>query len=169
VGEPRVQIPAITEIVRGALELREASLVIYRARTLVEFKTELLGCGLVFIEEDGHRSWQIGELDGHHCHLDIGLVTRVVFGAEPVSCQQGRTNYTVWFEVDDDCGNPYRPRAYFSVVLNKPYLPDGTPKMEIIGSVAKLYLRFADNPAVSAEAGFLESMPAMVAPRPPGQ
>jgi hypothetical protein len=86
---------AVPDILRGALAFREASLVIYRHKTLVEFKTEKLGPGLSLYEEDGHVSWQIGAFDDHHCHLDVGACTSVVFGAEPVSCQGGRLNYTV--------------------------------------------------------------------------
>lgn len=158
--EPKLLLPGIVEIVRGALALRDASLVIYRHRTLVEFKTEKLGGGLTLYEEDGYTSWQIGDFDDHHCHLDIGLCTRVVFGAEPVSCQKGRLNYTVWFLVDGDAGNPYRKDAYFSVTLNRPYHPDGSERRDVIDPVFDLYRRFEEAQGVSAEEAFLRAMAA---------
>ncbi len=159
VADPVLRLPGIEAMVRGALALRAASLVIYRRRTLVEFKTERLGAGLSLYEEDGHTSWQIGDFDDHHCHLDIGLVTEVVFGAEPVSCQGGRLNYTIWFLTDDDSGNPYRPRAYFSVTLNRPYAADGAPLREVIAPVFALWRTLEGRPGVSAEPGFLEAIP----------
>lgn len=157
-AEPKVLMPEIAEIVQGALSVREASLVIYRHRTLIELKTEKLGRGLSLYEEDGHTSWQIGEFDDHHCHLDVGLCTEVVFSAEPVSCQGGRRNYTIWFQVDRDCGNPYRPTGYFSVTFNKPYTADGAPRRDLIDQMFDLYRRFAATPGVSADQGFLDAM-----------
>lgn len=155
---PILHIPAIAEIVQAALDLKGASLVIFRHKTLIEFKTEKLGQGLSLYEEHGHVSWQIGAFDGHHCHLDVGACTQVIFGAEPVSCQGGRLNYTVWFLVEGDCGNPYRSNAYFSVTLNQPYGEDGLARMEVIEPVFELYGRFRDNPSVSAEPAFLRAM-----------
>lgn len=157
-AEPILRLAGIVAMVRGALALRAASLVIYRRRTLVEFKTERLGAGLSRYEEDGHTSWQIGDFDDHHCHLDIGLVTEVVFGAEPVSCQGGRLNYTVWFLTDDDAGNPYRPRAYFSVTLNRPYSADGALLQDVIAPVIALWHQFEGAPGVSAEPAFLAAI-----------
>ncbi len=146
--------PKILPVLRGALELRDASLVIYRPRTLVELKTERLGGVSLYVEE-GHASWQIGDFEDHHCHLDLPAVTRVLFSAEPVSCQGGRLNYTVWFLVDGDGGNPYRPDGYFSVTLNRPYGADGAPRVEVIGAVFRLYAEFSGEPWVTADETFL--------------
>jgi hypothetical protein len=157
-SEPRVENPAVVDLVRGALALRGASLVIYRRRTLIEFKTERLGGGLTLYEEDGHTSWQIGDFDDHHCHLDVGECARASFGAEPVSCQGGRLNYTVWFLVDRDAENPYRRDAYFSVTLNRPYEADGAVKREIVGQMFRLYRAFEGRPGIAAEPAFLEAM-----------
>lgn len=156
--DPKLRLPRIAEIVRGALAVREASLVIYRSRLLVEMKTDRLGEGLSLYEEDGHRSWQIGAFDDHHCHLDIGLVSRVSFEAEKVSCQGGRLNYTVWFLLDEDCGNPYRKDAYFSVVLNKPYAEDGGLRRELVEQMFDLYRRVEREEGVSASPVFLGEM-----------
>lgn len=155
---PKLALPGIVEIVRGALGIRGGSLVIYRRRTLIELKTEKLGPGLTLYEEGGHTSWQIGDADDHHCHLDVGACTRVVFGAEPVSCQGGRLNYTIWFLVDEDCGNPYRPDAYFSVTLDRPYTADGAARREIVAQMFQLYRRFEGEAGVSAEPRFLEAL-----------
>lgn len=156
--EPELTLPFIRELVDGALALSDASLVIYRARTLIEFRTDRLTERLSLYREGRHTSWQIGAFDGHHCHLDVGAVTRVVFGAEPVSCQGGRINYTVWFMVDEDCGNPYRPEAYFSVTLNRPYDQDGQPRRDVIVPMLALFVRFQHRPGVSAEPMFAEAV-----------
>lgn len=156
-----VKNPEMIEVIRASLRMREASLVICRKRTLVEFKTELLGSGLTSYEEQGEVCWQIGDFDGHHCHLDVEAVERVVFGAEPVSCQGGRLNFTVWFLVGQDTGNPYRPDAYFSVTLNRPYHEDGSPRREIIGQIYDLYNWFGKTRGVSAEPEFLSSLELM--------
>jgi hypothetical protein len=156
--EPPVTMPEIADIVRGALAVNEASLVIYRQRTLIELKTDKLGRGLLLYEEDGYTSWQIGEFDDHHCHLDIGLCTGVLFGAEPVSCQAGRRNYTIWFLVDKDCGNPYRPLGYFSITFNKPYTAEGAPRRDLIEQMFSLYRRFEATPGVTATPAFLQAM-----------
>ena len=149
--EPPLSLPFIRELVDGALVLKGASLVIYRPRTLIEFQTDRLTQGLSLYREGKHASWQIGAFDDHHCHLDVGACNEVVFGAEPVSCQGGRINYTVWFLVDEDCGNPYRPRAYFSVTLNR-------PRPEVIEPMLDLYMRFGDREGVSAEERFCEAV-----------
>lgn len=145
-------------LIRGALAVREASLVIHRHGTLVEFKTDRLGPGLTLYKEGNHASWQFGDFDDHHCHLDVGKCSEVVFGAERVSCQGGRLNYTVWFMVDRNCGNPYRPKAYFSVTLNRPYDADGALRREIVEPIFRLYRRFEGLPFVSAEETFLQAI-----------
>ncbi|MBE0592366.1 MAG: hypothetical protein IH616_08190 [Gemmatimonadales bacterium] len=150
-GEPR-----IVPLLREALALGEASLVIFRDRTLVEFKTDRLG-GLHRYEEQGHVSWQIGEFDDHHCHLALGAVSRVLFSAEPVPCQGNRLNYTIWFLVPGACGNPYRPDGYFSITLNKPYRA-GVARPEVIEPVMALYRRHAREAWVEADARFLEAL-----------
>lgn len=146
--------PRIVPLLRDALALREASLVIFRDRTLVEFKTERLG-GLYRYEEQGHVSWQIGRFEDHHCHLSLGEVTRVLFSAEPVPCQGNRLNYTIWFLVPGACGNPYRPDGYFSITLNKPYRA-GVPRPDVIDPVLDLYRRYAAEPWVDADDRFRE-------------
>jgi hypothetical protein len=158
VPEPVLRLPFLRDVVDGALGLAEASLVIYRARTLVEFRTDRLTQGLSLYREGKHASWQIGAFEDHHCHLDVGAVNEVVFGAEPVSCQKGRINYTVWFLVEEDCGNPYRPRAYFSVTLNRPYTDDGEPRWEVIEPMLALGARFEGREGVSCEPAFAEAM-----------
>lgn len=148
--------PRSLELLREALRFREASLVIYRERTLVEFQTEKLA-GVFKYVEDGHASWQLGELQDHHCHLALGAVTRVLFSAEPVPCQQGRLNYTVWFLVPGSCGNPYRSDGYFSVVLNRPYDGDA-PRCELIDQVRSLYRRYRHESWVDADEVFLGAL-----------
>lgn len=155
---PPLAMPEVPDILRGALALRDASLVIFRRGLLVELKTERLNPGLSLYEEDGYVSWQIGAFDDHHCHIDIGKCTSVLFGAEPVSCQRGRLNYTVWFLVDGDCGNPYRPNAAFSVTLNKPYTDGGEERLDLIEQVFDLYRRFEGSAGVSVEPTFVEAM-----------
>jgi len=150
-AEPRI-VPLLDE----ALALLEASLVIFRDRTLVEFKTERLG-GLHRYEEQGHVSWQLGSFEDHHCHLDLDAVTEVLFSAEPVPCQGNRLNYTIWFLVPGDCGNPYRPDGYFSITLNKPYRA-GVARPEVIDPVMALYRRHADQPWVRADERFLDAL-----------
>ncbi len=157
-SESKVSLSVVQDVLRGALAFRDASLVLYRHKMLVEFKTEKLGAGLSIYEEHGYKSYQIGDFDGHHCHVDVGACTSISFGAEPVSCQGGRLNYTVWFLVDEDCGNPYRPHAYFSVTLNRPYEADGTVRRDMLTQVFQLYRAFATERGVVAEPGFLEAM-----------
>ncbi|MGJ7530648.1 hypothetical protein [Variovorax sp. GB1P17] len=148
--------PIIVPLLRDALALRDASLVIFRDRTLVEFKTERLG-GLHRYVEQGHVSWQIGAFDDHHCHLALSAVTRVHFSAEPVPCQGNRLNYTIWFLVPGACGNPYRRDGYFSITLNKPY-EAGIPRRDVIEPVLALYRRYATESWVQADAQFLDAL-----------
>jgi hypothetical protein len=144
----------VEEALIGALALRDASLVIFRRGVLVEFKTELCRPGLTPTFEGVHRGWQIGPFEGHHCHLDLASVVRVWFDAEPVSCQGGRINYTVWFLTACDCGNPYRPDGLFSVTLNSPYGKDGTPRLDVIRPVYELHDSLRGIPSVSASDAF---------------
>lgn len=111
----------VERVLADALALVDASLVIFLRSVLIELKTELLKPGLALAFEGNHRSWQLRPFEGHHCRLDLAAVERFWFDAEPVSCQGGRLNYTVWFLSADDCGNPYRPDGLFSVTLNAPY------------------------------------------------
>ena len=145
--------PACLPLLEGALNLRDASLVIYRDRTLIEFKTERLD-GVHRYEEHGHVSWQIGAFDDHHCHLSLAAVDSVLFSAEPVPCQGGGLNYTIWFRAPGSTGNPWRRDGYFSITLNSPYL--GTqPRDEVIEPVLDLFRRFRDEPGVGADETFL--------------
>ena len=131
-------------------------LVTYRERTLVEFQTEKID-GVHRYEEKGHVSWQIGGLRDHHCHLALGAVHRVMFSAEPVSCQGQGLNYTIWFLTSGPSRNPWRRDGYFSVVLNRPYTGDA-PRLEVIQPVIDLYLRYRDEPWVLADARFLSTL-----------
>lgn len=157
--------PPCIPLLEKALALRDASLVIYRERTLIEFKTEKLD-GLHRYVEHGHVSWQIGAFDDHHCHLSLGGVNRVLFSAEPVSCQGGGINYTIWFLTPGPCGNPFRHDGYFSVVLNRPY-QGNEPRLEVIQPVLDLYRDFQGEPWVTADARFLEILAAGPPPRHP--
>lgn len=148
-------LPEALAVLDAALALRGASLVVYRARTLVEFKTERLAQRVTAYEESGHRSWQIGAFDDHHCHLDLDAVTRAHFDAEPVSCQGARLNWTVWFLGDKDCGNPYRPEAVCSVTLNRPHDERG-----VVDGVYALYDRVRERACVTASEVFLAARPA---------
>lgn len=145
--------PLCLAVLQQALMLRDASLVIFRDRALIEFKTERLG-GLHRYQEQGHVSWQIGAPDDHHCHLSLGAVVRVLFSAEPVSCQGGGLNYTVWFLSAGPSGNPYRRDGYFSVVLNRPYTGNAA-RREVIDPVLALYRHFRHEPWVQADETFL--------------
>jgi hypothetical protein len=147
----------VETLLAGAIALKDASLVIFRRGLLVEFKTEGLAPGLAASVEGKYRSWQIGPFDGHHCHLDLAAVRAILFDAEPVSCQGGRINYTVWFLGEGDCGNPYRSDGLFSVTLNRPYERDGTPRADVIMPVFDLYQAYKDEAQVSATAGFLDA------------
>ena len=144
--------PPCLPLLREALALRESSLVIYRERTLVEFQTEKID-GVHRYVEQGHVSWQIGGLRDHHCHLALGVVDRVLFSAEPVPCQGGGLNYTIWFLTAGPSGNPWRRDGYFSVVLNRPYIGNA-PRLEAIKPVLDLYLRYCNEPWVEADERF---------------
>jgi hypothetical protein len=157
--------PPCIPLLEMALALRDSSLVIYRERTLIEFKTEKLD-GLHRYVEQGHVSWQIGAFDDHHCHLSLGAVSQVLFSAEPVSCQGGGINYTVWFLTPGPCGNPFRRDGYFSVVLNRPY-QGNEPRLDVIQPVLDLYRRFRDEPWVAADSRFLEILADGPPPRHP--
>lgn len=147
----------VAGILRNVLSIREASLVIFRRSALIEFKTDLLDEKVSSHVEQGHRSWQIGAFAGHHCHLELGAVREVLFDAEPVSCQGGRLNYTVWFNGAEDCGNPYRPTAMFSVTLNAPYTADGSPRGVVIGQMYNCYDQLRTSPMVRTSEAFLEA------------
>lgn len=144
--------PPSLPLLREALALKDASLVIYRERTLIEFQTEKID-GVHRYEEEGHVSWQIGGLRDHHCHLALGAVAQVLFSAEAVSCQGGGLNYTVWFLTAGPCGNPWRRDGYFSVVLNRPYTGNA-PRLDVIQPVLDLYRRYQHEPWVQIDAGF---------------
>ena len=150
-SSPAVSSPFLA-LLREALALRDASLVIFRDRTLIEFKTERLG-GLHRYEEAGHVSWQIGDQNDHHCHLSLDSVSHVLFSAEPVSCQGGGLNYTVWFLSAGPCGNPYRRDGYFSITLNRPY-KGSRPRTEVIEPVLDLYRKHRTLTFVSADEVF---------------
>lgn len=146
---------AVERVLSDALSLDDASLVIYRRGVLIEFKTAMLDPGLVRTQEGPYRGWQIGPFEGHHCHVDLTSVDRVLFDAEPVSCQGGRLNYSVWFLTAGDCGNPYRPEGLLSVTLNAPYGRDGAPRAGIIEAVYALHDRHAQVPGVFASDSFV--------------
>ena len=146
--------PLCLPLLREALALRDASLVICHERTLVEFQTEKLD-GIHRYEEQGHVSWQIGGLRDHHCHLALGAVSRVLFSAEPVSCQGGGLNYTIWFLTAGPSGNPWRRDGYFSVVLNRPYTGDAA-RPEVIRPVLDMYGRHRQEPWVQADIQFMK-------------
>lgn len=153
-------LTGIETALTGALKLREASLVIFRRGALVEYKTDLLSTPLTSTMEGRFRSWQIGPYDGHHCHLDLASINSVWFDAEPVSCQGGRLNYTVWFLAGEDCGNPYRANGAFSVTLNSPYAVAGPAREDVIEPVYSLYEALQHLPWVSASEGFRDARPA---------
>jgi len=159
--------PMCLPVLQQALLLRDASLVIFRDRALIEFKTDRLG-GLHRYEEQGHVSWQIGALDDHHCHLSLGAVVGVLFTAEPVSCQGGGLNYTVWFLSAGSSGNPYRRDGYFSVVLNRPYTGDAA-RREVIDPVLALYRQFQHERWVQADRAFLRVLECGPPDRPAAQ
>lgn len=146
--------PTCVPLLKKALSLRDASLVIYRDRTLIEFKTDKLG-GLYHYAQNNHESWQIGAIDDHHCHLKLDAVDRVLFSAERVPCQGNGINYTVWFLTPNTCGNPYRSDGYFSIVLNRPYT-GCKPRLEVIEPLFSLYREYQHASWVIAEPMFLE-------------
>lgn len=65
---------------------------------------------------------------------------------------------SVWFLVDEDCGNPYRKNAYFSATLKRPYTAAGAVKRDIVEQVFQLYRAFEHAPNVTAEPTFLHAM-----------
>ncbi len=148
--------PVFRDLLEEAIALHDASLVIFRDRTLVEFKTDDLAGVFEFTEGD-HRSWQIGATDAHHCHLALNAVTSVEFSAEIVPCQGNRLNYTIWFLVAGGCGNPFRSDGYFSVTLNRPY--DGHyPRWAVIRPVADLYEKYRGHEWVRTDQGFIDAI-----------
>jgi hypothetical protein len=146
--------PPCLPLLEQALSLPDASLVIFRDRLLIEFKTEKLG-GVFRYEEDGHVSWQIGRLEDHHCHLSLSAVERVLFTAESVPCQGGGLNYTAWFLTSGPSGNPWRRDGYFSITLNRPYR-GVRPRVEVIEPMLDLYRRFSTQSWVRADEAFLQ-------------
>lgn len=156
--------PPCLLLLERALQLRDASLVIYRDRTLIEFKTDRLD-GVHRYQERGHVSWQIGASDDHHCHLSLAAIDRVLFSAEPVPCQGGGLNYTIWFLAAGSAGNPWRRDGYFSITLNSPY-SGRRPRPEVIEPVFDLYHRFRGEPWVQADATFLHVVEDGAPPRP---
>ena len=157
-GTPTV-LESVERTLAGALTLIDASLVIFRHGVLIEFKTALLDPGLTATAEGKRRGWQIGPFEGHHCHLDLESVSGVWFDAEPVSCQGGRLNYTVWFLAAGDCGNPFRPNGLFSVTLNAPYHADGSPRSEVIKAVYALHDFQRHGVGVFASEAFVAARP----------
>ncbi|MCW5625227.1 MAG: hypothetical protein KIT73_10980 [Burkholderiales bacterium] len=153
---PSAHEAAVADLLNDALYLRDASLVIFRSKLLVEFKTAQLDPKLTEYVESGFRSWQVGGEQSHHCHVNLADVVRVWFDAEPVSCQGGRYNYTIWFLTDTDCGNPFRPTALFSVTLNGPYDAVGQPDAALIRDVYGIYETHRDRAFVGASETFLE-------------
>jgi hypothetical protein len=149
---------AVTKsLLAAAIALKEASLVIFRQGVLVEFKTTRLPSDVMESGDGPYRSWQVGAFHGHHCHLDLGAVHTILFDAEPVSCQGGRLNYTVWFLGAAECGNPYRSNGLFSVTLNRPYRPDGSSRRAVIRPIYSLHQSFKHHAMVSASDGFVRA------------
>lgn len=149
---------AVTKsLLAAAIALKEASLVIFRQGVLVEFKTTRLASGVIESGDGAHRSWQVGSFHGHHCHLDLGAVRTILFDAEPVPCQGGRLNYTVWFLGEGDCGNPYRSNGLYSVTLNRPYRGDGSSRRAVIRPVYSLHQDFQHHAMVSASDEFIRA------------
>ncbi|MEZ5263802.1 MAG: hypothetical protein R2755_18975 [Acidimicrobiales bacterium] len=144
--------PVVGELLAEALALPDAAVVVLRDRLLVELQTERLD-GVHRYEEAGHVSWQIGATEDHHCHLALASVTAVQFCAEPSPCQGGRLNYTLWFLVPGDSGNPFRTDGYFSIVLNRPHDGDRA-RREVIDPMLDLYLRHRHHPWVGADEAF---------------
>lgn len=151
------QISVTKSLLTAAIAIKEASLVIFRHGVLVEFKTTRLPADVIESGEGPHRSWQVGAFRGHHCHLDLGAVHKILFDAEPVSCQGGRLNYTVWFLGERDCGNPYRGNGLFSVTLNRPYRSDGSSRQSVIRPVYRLHQSFREHAMVSATDAFVQA------------
>lgn len=146
--------PLVLNLLGDALRLPDAALVVFRDRLLLELQTEQLD-GVHRYVEDGHVSWQVGATRDHHCHLALTAVTHVEFAAEPTPCQGGRPNYTLWFLVPGQCGNPHRADGYFSIVLNHPYR-GGHERYEVIEPMLDLYRRYASESWVSANPAFAQ-------------
>jgi hypothetical protein len=157
------RLECVERVLGGALALKEASLVVFRRGVLVEFKTEMLVPSLGRTAEGRYRSWQLGPSEGHHCHLDLTSIVGVWFDAEPVSCQGGRLNYSVWFLTAGDCGNPYRPEGLFAVTLNAPYTAGGFARTDVILPVYQLHALHDGRPAVSASDAFIAARRSVMA------
>lgn len=162
-AEEETRLDLVERVLSGALALKEASLVVFRRGVLVEFKTEMLVPSLARTNEGRYRGWQLGPFEGHHCHLDLAAVTQVWFDAEPVSCQGGRLNYTVWFLTAEDCGNPYRPEGLFAITLNSPYTAEGFARADVVLPVYLLHARHDGEPGVSASGAFIAARRAVMA------
>jgi hypothetical protein len=147
--------PICMDLLKDAVKLPGASLVIYRDRLLIEFQTELIS-GVYRFEEFGHVSWQIGKTSEHHCHLSLTSVDRVLFSAEPTDCQGGALNYTIWFLTSGPSGNPWRRNGYFAIVLNRPYKGED-PRMSVIQPLMDLYSAYRDRSWVNADAAFKDA------------
>lgn len=147
----------VAAVLQAALALTDASFVVHRHGLLVEFKTDRLGQRLSLQRAGSHRGWQVGAFEDHHCHADLDAVRRMLFDAEPVPCQGGRLNYTVWFLGEGDCANPHRRDGLFSVTLNRPYHGDGQPRLHLIGAVFALYDRVRGWPRVEASRAFVDA------------
>ena len=145
--------PLVLPLLKQAVNLPEASLVILRERTLVELQTGQLEGVFKFVEQ-GHVSWQIGGYKQSHCHVDLYAITGVQFAAEPAPCQGGRLNFTVWFLTGDRSGNPYKWDGYFSVVLNQPYDGQGAPRAWVIEPMLALFRSHHGEAWVSADTRF---------------
>jgi len=145
--------PCVLPLLKQAVDLPEASLVILRERTLVELQTHQLEGVFKFVEQ-GHVSWQIGGFTQSHCHMDLYAITGVQFAADPTPCQGGRLNLTIWFLTGDRSGNPYRWDGYFSVVLNQPYDKQGVPRAEVIEPMLALYRSHCDERWINADERF---------------
>jgi hypothetical protein len=152
-------LASVEAILAGALTLKDASLVVFRRGVLIEFKTALLSSGLAATKERRYRGWQVGPIDGHHCHLDLASIASVWFDAEPVSCQGGRLTYTICFVIDGDCGNPYRPGGLFSITLNAPYAKNGATRTKLVEAVYALHDRHREAPFVFASEAFVAARP----------
>lgn len=145
--------PLVLPLLKQAVNLPEASLVILRERTLVELQTGQLEGVFKFVEQ-GHVSWQIGGYKQSHCHMDLYAITGVQFAAEPAPCQGGRLNFTVWFLTGDRSGNPYKWDGYFSMVLNQPYDEQGAPRAWVIEPMLALFRSHHGEAWVSADKRF---------------
>lgn len=144
----------VVRALEGALRLPETSLVIHRAGTLVELRTDQLAGHLVPPTHDPTGSWQIGPFDGDHCHLTLAAVEQVELDAEPVPCQGGRPNLTIWFLSDRDCGNPHRHRGYFSVTARRPYDEAGAPRPAVLAPFFLLADEIRGEPLVTVTPAF---------------